>query len=551
MRKSLLHLLLIVAIILLSGKAYSQEAADLFIGIRAGGSFSTTDVQGNWRFVGMMDLGTGANSIDYFYGNISVNNLGQVTSGNLRMNYGSSGTFTGGTMSIASDGRLNGSIIINNSINYTLLRGKMDISKNKAITLYTNNSAFFLLVLYRDTGQVFSCSDLAGAPWRYAGIAINATQLRSFTVEGSITFTTGGMASGTWKNSLGSIENISSSNNLCPNAAGIFEGWVETDAGTSIVFKNGILNGNDAVLGFSEDGPDDFEGMMILVKDLPAYSPIDSDFYDIFDFFNFRIADNDASASYGNITLVDSGSVSPTPQSGTWTNTEGESGTISGGFFNVPKDGMLENVSNYEVNYSAFWPNYLMTMFTATGKSTPINIDDSTYDVSGTWRMTQTGSSKTCPDHLGYDDGVYEYVITQNGNQVTVAADDGGRVYTGTMNGTTVILRSSQWIEDGYPWNEVATCTFSSNSTCSCNVISTWTDGIETCQTSAQASGIRTSTPNPNPNPDGGGGGGGGGGGCFIISAGGQFQAQQILVGLFGISFLAILASTFFRKRKR
>ncbi len=81
----------------------------LFVLIKAGGSFSTSDLDGRWSFHIFGDS-TEANSPRWEYGTIAFDASGNVTGGTSIGSDGTSDTFSGGTLSVNSSGVISGTV---------------------------------------------------------------------------------------------------------------------------------------------------------------------------------------------------------------------------------------------------------------------------------------------------------------------------------------------------------------------------------------------------------------------------------------------------------
>jgi hypothetical protein len=104
---------------------YSTGEVSFSIALRESGSFSVSDLSGNWHFT----LASTGNSDGTSYGMIQLDSAGQVRGGFYRST-GGNVNLSGGSVSINTSGILSGNINASDGTTFSVVYGKMNYSKN-------------------------------------------------------------------------------------------------------------------------------------------------------------------------------------------------------------------------------------------------------------------------------------------------------------------------------------------------------------------------------------------------------------------------------------
>jgi glucose dehydrogenase len=114
-----------------------------------------------------------------------------------------------------------------------------------------------------------------------------------------------------------------------------------------------------------------------------------------------------------------------------------------------------------------------------------VRCDDSTFNVTGLWYITETEKPNTCDDPTGS----FNLSVVQSGKNVTVEVDYSGSIMSGTYCGN-VISSSGSYPEEGGTTTISVTATVSGNSL-SGNAVWSWTDGFQDCSGTSVFTGAR------------------------------------------------------------
>jgi len=115
-----------------SGKYYLVTA------VRAGGTFTLSDLAGTWYIFGARNSGTSQSTMN---GTVIIDSSGNVTGGSYTLSDGGTVSFTGGTVTINDAGVLSGSAITSTGGTINLASGKMNSLKYiMSLVASTSNS---------------------------------------------------------------------------------------------------------------------------------------------------------------------------------------------------------------------------------------------------------------------------------------------------------------------------------------------------------------------------------------------------------------------------
>jgi len=156
--------------------------------------FSTADLDGTWHFHNFSDLPSN-NNPGWSRGTITINSSGTVTDGTVLRSDGSTAVITGGSLSIASDGVISGSITDSTGTTSTISQAKMDAGKTTGALVGIDSQNFRFMGSIIKGGGSFSNSDLAGT-W-FIHVFLDLPSLNNpIWNRGTITVNSSGMVTG-------------------------------------------------------------------------------------------------------------------------------------------------------------------------------------------------------------------------------------------------------------------------------------------------------------------------------------------------------------------
>ncbi len=162
------------------GNAGLYGAANIFILVKAGGTFQQSDLAGKWKMHGLLASSTFR---EWQRGDVSIDANGVMTISNSQR--ASGGSSLDGTKSFGLS--VNSSGIVTATAQGGSVYGALTADKNVAVFVVSNADGTIALHLLVRTGGTFSSSDLVGSH-RSNSLTINATQdywQRSLTVVNS------------------------------------------------------------------------------------------------------------------------------------------------------------------------------------------------------------------------------------------------------------------------------------------------------------------------------------------------------------------------------
>ena len=111
-----------------------------------------------------------------------------------------------------------------------------------------------------------------------------------------------------------------------------------------------------------------------------------------------------------------------------------------------------------------------------------------TYDLTGTWTITETSGANTCGDPVGAT-YVYPITVTGNGNNLTIV--ESGNTTNWTVTGTSILWTGS-FPEQGGTLTITSTSITATNANHFSGTIHwSWTDGIYPCSGTNSVSGVK------------------------------------------------------------
>jgi hypothetical protein len=114
---------------------YSSGEYSISIAVKETGVFSLSDLTGTWHFT----LASNGASEGVSYGTIQLDSAGQVRGGYYKAT-GGNVTLSGGSVSISTAGVLTGMINASDGVTFTLVYGKMNMSKNMMSIVGNSNT---------------------------------------------------------------------------------------------------------------------------------------------------------------------------------------------------------------------------------------------------------------------------------------------------------------------------------------------------------------------------------------------------------------------------
>ena len=110
----------------------NNESLDIGVAIKAGGSFSASDLEGTWY--GYISEANPAVGVYWIYGTFTIDSSGKITGGSYTGPDGTSLAVTGGELIVDSEGVVSGTIIAEGGLTGTFPTGKLD--RNKSIVAF-------------------------------------------------------------------------------------------------------------------------------------------------------------------------------------------------------------------------------------------------------------------------------------------------------------------------------------------------------------------------------------------------------------------------------
>ncbi len=343
MKRICLSVVLLALFIVLIFTSNATADKQFYQMIKGGGTtFATSDLEGTWYLYNVAFDGNSYSN--WSYGTMAIDSTGNITSGAWTNSNSDSGAVTGGTLSLSSEGILTGSIIASdgtNSYNFNVPNGKMDEAKTTCVFVYsgTDNSDKALAYLIKDSGGPFVTSDLQGTWYSYnVGFDGNSWILWSY---GTVAIdSAGNITSGAWTNS-NSDSGTLTGGTLSLSSEGILTGSVIASDGTNFynfnvpdgkmdeakttcVFVDTMTNGDDNALVYLTKSGGSFETSDLQGSWYTYGVEFDDTDYEIW--WTYVTADFD---STGNLT------------SGSYTSSNGETGTLPSGKFALNNEGIL------------------------------------------------------------------------------------------------------------------------------------------------------------------------------------------------------------------
>ena len=241
--------------------------------IRAGGTFSTSDLAGTWYVFTFGDLPS-SNNPGWNGGTLIVDSSGTVTGGSFVDSDGFSKTVTSGSLSRNSSGVVFGSITLSTGVTHIISQGKIDIDRSTIAFVGIDSQNFRLEGNMVKAGGTFSTSDLAGT-WSVFTFddlpSSNDPGWNSGTV--SIDFS-GTVTGGSFVDSDGFSKTVTSGS-LSLTGAGVFSGAITLSTGVTHTISQGKMDIDKSTIVFVGIDSQNFRFLGNAVK--PQGIPADFD----------------------------------------------------------------------------------------------------------------------------------------------------------------------------------------------------------------------------------------------------------------------------------
>lgn len=198
--------------------------------VKTGGVYSQADLQGTW-FIAAKGM----------YGTITVSGTGSVTGGSFVFDGIWTKNLTGGTLLIAADGTISGTLTTNEPETYTILSSQMNTDKNLFIITASDTTLISNSAIAIKRSGTFTTSDIAGS--YYVQSVDNDMNL----VYGSLILNSAGnVAGGNWTE-VGFGSGTYTGGTVALNSQGVLSGTVSTSSGNVHTILSGQVDSTNNV----------------------------------------------------------------------------------------------------------------------------------------------------------------------------------------------------------------------------------------------------------------------------------------------------------------
>jgi hypothetical protein len=193
----------------------------LFVGLKAGGTFTQADLAGTWYIPAIFDQPS-ANNPYWAAGTMTLNSTGAVIGGTAVNSFGETKSFTSGSLTIDSLGQFSGSFLLSDGVTRSIPHGKLDAGKT-TLTMVESDSANRGLFVGLKGGGTFTQADLTGT-WYIQAIADQPSANNPYWAAGTMILdSTGAVIGGTAVNSFEETKSFTSGS-LTIDSLGQFSG---------------------------------------------------------------------------------------------------------------------------------------------------------------------------------------------------------------------------------------------------------------------------------------------------------------------------------------
>ena len=175
----------------------SDQSMDIVTFIKEGGTFATSDLEGNWYiFVTIIDASTGA--VFWLRGEYTCDASGIFTTGYMTGPDGSTLTLVSGTLSVNSSGIVTGNVVLSNGQKFSITQGKIDQGKTKSVGVSIEPDGSMGVAYMVKGGGTFEPTDVAGTSNVY-GLLVDPSIPAVFWVYGDARIAESGNYKGSYK----------------------------------------------------------------------------------------------------------------------------------------------------------------------------------------------------------------------------------------------------------------------------------------------------------------------------------------------------------------
>ena len=226
--------------------ADSNGSLDLGVAIKAGGSFSTSDLAGTWHAY-IMETNQAAGTY-WIYGSFTIDSSGNITGGTYKAPDGTTVAVTGGQVSLDNNGVMTGELTAEGGLTGSFPSGKMDSNKTVISFVGADSNGSLDLGVAIKAGGSFSTSDLAGT-W-HAYIMETNQAAGTYWIYGSFTIdSSGNITGGTYKAPDGTTVAVTGGQVSLDNN-GVMTGELTAEGGLTGSFPSGKMDSNKTVISF-------------------------------------------------------------------------------------------------------------------------------------------------------------------------------------------------------------------------------------------------------------------------------------------------------------
>jgi len=224
----------------------NNDSLDIGVAIKAGGSFSVSDLEGTWY--GYISEANPAAGVYWVYGTFTIDSSGKIIDGSYIGPDGTSLAVTGGQMTIDSEGVVGGTIEVEGGLTGTFPSGKMDRDKSiVAFVGFDNNESLDIGKAIKAGGS-FSASDLEGT-W-YAYVSEANPEAGVYWIYGTfIVDSSGKITGGSYSGPDGTTVEVTDGQ-LTIDSEGVFSGTYIAEGGLTGTFPSGKMDMNKSIVAF-------------------------------------------------------------------------------------------------------------------------------------------------------------------------------------------------------------------------------------------------------------------------------------------------------------
>ncbi len=228
--------------------ADTQNALGLAVGIKAGGQYQPYDMAGEWRFFGISADPTFP-GLYWIEGEGSVDASGNITSGIYRGPDGTAINTTNGLLSVAPNGKLTGSIVLDNGLSLQINDGMLDVLKTfvSFVNLDSNGGLGFNIGFKK--GASYLTSDLKG-DWKFYNFQIDTVNGVAYWVYGIGNVDSNGTLTGSYIGPDSSAFSISNGQ-VSIDSSGELSGSFAIEGVANINVQSGFMDQNKTIIAFA------------------------------------------------------------------------------------------------------------------------------------------------------------------------------------------------------------------------------------------------------------------------------------------------------------